>query len=72
MGFAAVMNDLHKGRDSGHAWSVVIDVSAIFMTFVSISGIMLLCFLQKRRFSGFVASAVGAVLCYGVYLIWVP
>ncbi len=25
MGFVALMNDLHKGRDSGRAWSRVID-----------------------------------------------
>jgi hypothetical protein len=28
--FVAFMNDLHKGRDTGTAWSWVIDVSAIF------------------------------------------
>ena len=28
-GFIAVINDLHKGRDTGPAWSVVIDVSAV-------------------------------------------
>lgn len=72
MGLAAVLNDLHKGRDSGRAWSMVIDISAVFMTFVSMSGLVLICFLQKRRFSGFLAAAVGAVMCYGIYLIWVP
>jgi hypothetical protein len=72
MGLAAVLNDLHKGRHSGRAWSWVIDVSAVFMTVVSLSGIVLLCFLQKRRFSGFIASGVGLVLCYGVYRLWVP
>jgi len=25
MGFVALMNDLHKGRDSGRVWSWVID-----------------------------------------------
>jgi len=72
MGLAAVMNDLHKGRDSGHAWSLVIDISAVLMTFVSASGIVLLCFLQKRRFSGFLAAAVGAGLCIVICLLWVP
>ena len=28
MGFAAVMNDLHKGRDTGRAWARLIDVSS--------------------------------------------
>jgi len=62
MGLAAVLNDLHKGRDSGKAWGWVIDASAVFMTFVSLTGIVLLLFLQKRRFSGLVAGLVGAVL----------
>lgn len=72
MGLAAVLNDLHKGRDSGTAWGWVIDASAVFMTFVSVSGIVLLLFLQKRRFSGFTAGLVGAALCYVIYLLWVP
>jgi uncharacterized protein len=72
MGLGAVLNDLHKGRDSGKAWGWLIDASAIFMTFVSLTGIVLLLFLQKRRFSGLVAGAVGAALCYAVYLVWVP
>ena len=72
MGLAAVLNDLHKGRDSGKAWGWLIDASAIFMTFVSVSGIVLILFLQKRRFSGLTAVAVGTVLCYIVYRLWVP
>src|SRR5689334_19594760 len=72
LGLAAVPNDLHKGRDSGKAWSWLIDVSAVFMTVVSASGIVLLLFLQKRRFSGLIAGVVGALLCYAIYAIWVP
>jgi len=72
MGLAAVMNDLHKGRDSGKAWGWVIDASAVFMTFVSISGIVLLLFLQKRRYSGLMAGVAGAILCGIVFLLWVP
>jgi hypothetical protein len=72
MGLAAVLNDLHKGRDSGHAWSAVIDISAVLMTLVSGTGLVLLCFLQKKRFSGFVAAAVGLGLFALVYGLWVP
>jgi hypothetical protein len=71
-GLAAILNDLHKGRDSGRAWSWVIDVSAVFMTFVSGSGIVLLLFLQKRRYSGIAAALVGAALWLIVYLVWAP
>jgi len=72
MGLASLMNDLHKGRDSGKAWSWLIDASAVFMTFVSVSGIVLLLLLRKRRFSGLMAGTVGAVLCYFIYVLWVP
>lgn len=71
MGVAAVLNDLHKGRDSGKAWGWLIDASAVFMTFVSVSGIVLMLFLQKRRFSGLLAGTTGAVLCGIVYMLWV-
>jgi uncharacterized protein len=71
-GFFAVINDLHKGRDSGKAWSAIIDVSAGLMTFVSLSGLVLIFFLSKKRTSGLIALGVGAVLCYAVYAIWVP
>lgn len=72
MGMVAVLNDLHKGRDTGKAWSWMIDISAAIMTLVSISGFILIFFLQKRLMSGMLAAAAGAVLCYLVYVIWVP
>ena len=71
MGLAAVLNDLHKGRDSGKVWSWLIDASAVFMTFVSGTGIVLILFLQKRRYSGLIAAVAGVLLCLAVYLIWV-
>lgn len=46
--------------------------AAVFMTFVSISGLVLIVFLQKRRFSGLMGAALGLALCSVVYLIWVP
>ena len=49
-GLVAVLNDLHKGRDTGTAWSVVIDVSAVLMTFISLTGLVLLLYLKRRRF----------------------
>jgi uncharacterized protein len=72
MGLAAILNDLHKGRDSGKAWNWLIDASAVFMTFVSVTGIVLLLYLRKRRFSGVIALAAGAVLCTIIYVVWVP
>jgi len=67
----AVLNDLHKGRDSGKRWSLVIDFSAILMTLVSLTGLTLIFFLTKRRFSGLMFLAMGAVVCCLIYFLWV-
>ncbi len=72
MGPVAILNDLHKGRDTGAAWSNVIDISAILMCLVSLSGLVLIFFLYKRRASGLMALAIGALLCFIVYTVWVP
>lgn len=72
MGLTAVLNDLHKGRDTGPAWSLLLDVSAGLMVLVSASGLMLLWYLQRKRVAGLWSLAGGAVACYLVYAIWVP
>ncbi len=67
----AILNDLHKGRDTGEKWSDVIDFSAVLMTLVSLTGLTLIFFLTKRRFPGLLLVAVGALLCWFVYSLWV-
>jgi uncharacterized protein len=69
MGWGAVINDLHKGRDAGRGWKLLIDASAVLMTLVSITGLALIFFLAKRRMSGLVSLAVGAAACWAVY-VW--
>ena len=72
MGAVAVINDLHKGRDSGPAWSVLIDVSALVTVLVSITGIILIFYLRRRRLSGIVTAVVGTILVGLVFVLWVP
>ncbi|HEU5022992.1 MAG TPA: PepSY-associated TM helix domain-containing protein [Bryobacteraceae bacterium] len=72
LGFIAVINDLHKGRDTGKAWSGVIDISAGLMTLVSLTGLTLIFFLHKRVRAGMIALTIGSALCWLVYQIWVP
>jgi hypothetical protein len=71
-GLIAVLNDLHKGRDSGGKWSAVIDFSAALMTLVSLTGLTLIFFLSKRRLFGLLTAVVAALLCYLAYAAWVP
>lgn len=72
LGVFAVLNDLHKGRDSGKGWSLLIDISAIFLTIVSLSGLVMLFFLKKKRVAALAIALIGGVACYLVYKIWVP
>jgi hypothetical protein len=72
MGWGAVINDLHKGRDAGHVWSGLIDAAAVFMTLVSVTGLSLIFFLAKWRRSGLVILGAGAALSYLLYLVFVP
>lgn len=71
-GIAAFMNDLHKGRDSGKAWSWVIDVSAVLLILVSVSGIGLLLYIKRRRRNGLLTSLAGLALLGGVIWWCVP
>ncbi len=71
LGLVAIMNDLHKGRDTGKGWSWVIDVSAVFMTLVSVTGLLLLLFLKKRRFNGLIWLLIGGIISWLAYWLLV-
>jgi hypothetical protein len=70
-GFVGWINDLHKGRDTGHGWSVFIDVAAILLTLISLTGLILLLFLRRRRLAGLLVAAAGLLIAFLVYKIWV-
>lgn len=71
-GFVAVINDLHKGSDAGKVWSVLIDVSAVLLTLVSLTGLVILWFIYRRRLSGLMICAAGFALCLLIYKMFVP
>jgi len=71
-GFIAVLNDLHKGRDTGAVWSVVIDVSAVLMTAISLTGLVLLFYLKLRRVPGLIVVVVGTILAVALFRFGVP
>jgi hypothetical protein len=71
-GFIAVMNDLHKGTSTGKVWPRVIDAAAILLILISLSGLVLIWFVYKRRTSGLVLAAIGASVCWMLYRVFVP
>ncbi|MEF2277940.1 PepSY-associated TM helix domain-containing protein [Deinococcus sp. YIM 134068] len=63
-GAVAVLNDLHRGRDSGGAWAWLIDVSGVFLTVVSLTGLGILLYLRKTR-----VKALAAMLAAGALVV---
>jgi hypothetical protein len=72
LGPVAVLNDLHKGRDTGGAWKLLIDLSAGLLTFISLSGLVLLYFIHKHRLAGTILLLAGGGLTALLFWIWVP
>jgi hypothetical protein len=66
------MNDLHKGRDTGKGWAWLIDISAILMVIVSLSGLLMLFFLKKKRVAGTLMIVLGGIALWMVYWLLVP
>jgi uncharacterized protein len=60
-GWVAAMNDLHKGRDTDDGWRWVIDVAAVFLIVVSITGLTLQFVLRRRRTAALMVAALGAI-----------
>ena len=50
-GWVAYFNDLHKGRNTGIAWTIFIDVVAIAVLFFSLTGLVLLWIQAGQRTS---------------------
>ncbi|MDR3632461.1 MAG: PepSY-associated TM helix domain-containing protein [Isosphaeraceae bacterium] len=71
-GLVAVLNDLHKGRDTGPVWSVLIDVSAALMALVSVTGLVLLFYLKLRRLPGLVVAGLGAAVVVALAVFCAP
>jgi len=61
-GFVAVMNDLHKGRDTSSTWKWVIDISAIVLVVVAVTGLGIQLFQRKRRTRALVLGGFGGLV----------
>lgn len=69
-GLIGFFNDLHKGRDTGKTWLWIIDISAILMTLISLTGLVLLLFLKKRRNAGLLLAIVGLIVVILFYWVF--
>lgn len=67
-----LLNNLHKGRHTGRVWSWVIDASGLFISLLSLSGLVILFQKARGRTAGIVLIVLGSVLPWLVVVVWVP
>ena len=67
-GWLAYFNDLHKGRNTGAVWAWTIDIIAAGLIFISLSGLVLVFFIKRRRTKGLVLAVI--VLLLMVLIAW--
>jgi uncharacterized protein len=68
-GWIAYLNDLHKGRNTGDAWRLFIDVFAIACVVFTLTGLVLLQLHARHRPSTWPTVAIGAALMVVMALI---
>ncbi|MEI7990948.1 MAG: PepSY-associated TM helix domain-containing protein [Actinomycetota bacterium] len=68
-GWIGVMNDLHRGRDTRSQWKWVIDVAAVFLVVIALTGLVMQLFLRKRRRSALIGAVAGTVALVVLILI---
>lgn len=70
-GLIAVLNDLHKGRHSGPVWAMFIDLIAIACVVFAVTGLGLLWLYARGRRVTWPLVALGLVLPFILFLLFV-
>ena len=71
-GLVIRLDDLHRGKDAGGSWSILIDATAVLLLIGSITGILMWFALPRRRRLGLAALAVGTIVVAVVVILTVP
>lgn len=70
-GWISYLNDLHKGRNSGGAWSLFIDIFALACLVFAITGLFLLWLHSAKRKSTWPLVGAGLVLPAAIAIIFI-
>lgn len=68
-GYLALANDLHKGRDAGASWSLLIDITAVACIIFALTGFYLMLRSNSQRNVGNSLALLGIVLALLAYLL---
>ena len=58
-GVVAILDDLHRGEHCGAWWSTLVDVAAVLLVLMSVTGMWLMLYLTKRLRTGMILGFVG-------------
>jgi hypothetical protein len=72
LGLIAVLNDLHKARDSGAGWSLVVDISAVALALVSLSGLAMIAFMKRKLATAIKVTVAGTLLSLAAWFWLLP
>ncbi|KKO44138.1 hypothetical protein WG68_16885 [Arsukibacterium ikkense] len=68
-GYLALANDLHKGRDAGASWTLLIDMTAVACIIFALTGFYLMLRSMSQRSIGNSLALLGIILALLAYLI---
>jgi uncharacterized protein len=71
-GVAGLLLDLHRGKSTGFAWSLLIDITCLVLALISATGIILWGTLKGRGKFGFVVILIGFLFTLLAYWKGVP
>lgn len=71
-GVVAVLNDLHKGRNSGDVWKWFIDITALLMVFFVLTGVCLLLPKKKTLNNSLKWTVAGSFVTLLIFFFAVP
>ena len=71
-GVIALLNDLHKGRNSGEIWKWFIDITALLMIFFVLTGVCLLLPKKKTLKTAIKWTVFGSAISLVIYFVAVP
>lgn len=60
-GFIAAMNDLHKGKDSGKKWPAIVDLIALIMIVISLTGFIMVLYIARKKLKYLLFAILGTV-----------
>lgn len=68
----SVINDLHRGKNAGKAWGLLIDLTAIIVLALSLIGYILFFSLRFRLVNSLILTAVSLAALIGIFVLLVP